>query len=320
MTHEQVQSDFDRALTRAFFRNLASTLLRQPNTLLPYHEVRARVTPEGESYRGMQTVPVRKIVGSADRYRDFDRAFLPRRRDSGARWKSINRAYYDDVRLPPVQLYKVGDVYFVKDGNHRVSVARQHGVEFIDAEVIEAHVRAPLDPSMSTNQLLRQVEYAEFLRRTNLDRTRPDHDIRPTALGRYEEILDHIASHREALERERGQEISLQDAATDWYDRIYLPIVLAVRDTDILREFPNRTEADFYLWAVRHQDEIKGESGALDPSRSARAYTQAERRRQPIRSALRRARLAAWPNGKRRRKPKSAPAQATSVDVSHSDS
>ncbi len=124
-----------------------------------------------ESYRGSGIVPVNQIVGSVDRFRDFDRAFLPRQRHTAGRWKNIDRAYYQDVRLPPIQLYKVGDVYFVKDGNHRVSVARERGVEFIDAEVIEGHIRVPLYASMSPAELLLQVEYAEFLRRTDLDRS-----------------------------------------------------------------------------------------------------------------------------------------------------
>src|SRR5690606_1903566 len=115
----------------------------------------------------------------------------------------------EDVRLPPIQLYKVGDVYFVKDGNHRVSVAREKGQEFIDAEVIEGHVRVPLYASMRPDELLLQAEYAEFLRRTDLDRSRPDHDIRPTALGRYDEILADIEGHRGWLEAIRHEPVTV---------------------------------------------------------------------------------------------------------------
>src|SRR5690606_9341245 len=140
MVEEQVNADFERARQKAFLRELRSLFTREPNQLIPYHEVRRRIKPEAESYRGIQGVPIDKIVGSVDRFQDFDRAFLPRRRNTASRWKSVDRAYYQDVTLPPVQLYKVGDVYFVKDGNHRVSVARERGVEFIDAEVIEGHI------------------------------------------------------------------------------------------------------------------------------------------------------------------------------------
>ncbi len=87
--------------------------------------------------RGIGTVPVAKIVGSVGRTRDFDKAFLPTRASAATRWKRVDRAFYGAEELPPVRLFKVGDEYFVEDGNHRVSVARYQGVEMIDAEVVE---------------------------------------------------------------------------------------------------------------------------------------------------------------------------------------
>jgi hypothetical protein len=262
MADDQVRADYDRARRKAFLHDIVSFFKREPNTLISYADVRDRVTMEGESYRGMQEVPVDKIVGSMDRYRDFDRRFLPKRKNTANRWKSIDRAYYQDVVLPPIQLYKVGDIYFVKDGNHRVSVARERGVAFIDAEVIEGHIRIPIDSSMSPRRLLQQVEYAEFLRKTNLDRTRPQHDIRPTALGRYDEIVTHIEGRRRLAEQRTGQPVTLSDAAADWYDNVYLPIALAVREQRLLRDFPDRTEADVYLWVMANRLQIQLAAGS----------------------------------------------------------
>ncbi len=144
----EVRHDFERARQHAFFADLRSILARRARNLIPYHEVRERVSPEGESYRGLQTVPLEQIVGSMDRFQDFNREFFPRQRFTAGRWQNVDRAYYQDVHLPPIQLYKVGDVYFVKDGNHRVSVARERGQQYIDAEVIEGHIRAPLYANM----------------------------------------------------------------------------------------------------------------------------------------------------------------------------
>lgn len=278
MADDQVRADYDRARRKAFLHDVVSFFRREPNTLLSYADVRDRVTLEGESYRGMQEVPVDKIVGSVDRFRDFDRGFLPKRKNTANRWKSIDRAYHQDVVLPPIQLYKVGDIYFVKDGNHRVSVAREHGVAFIDAEVIEGHIRMPIDSSMSPRRLLHQVEYAEFLRKTNLDRTRPQHDIRPTALGRYDEIVTHIEGRRRRLTEQRnGELVSMTDAAADWYDNVYLPIVLAVREQKLLRAFPDRSEADVYLWVMANRLQIQMELGSrFSPELSARAYREIE--------------------------------------------
>jgi hypothetical protein len=223
----------------------------------------------------MQEVPVSQIVGSMDRFRDFDRTFLPRKKATQSRWTRIDRAYYEDVRLPPIQLYKVGDIYFVKDGNHRVSVARERGVEFIDAEVIEGHVRVPLDSSMSPQELLLQAEYAEFLRRTDLDILEPDHDIRPTALGRYDVIWDHIQGHRSWLSWIWHREATVHEAVEDWYQYIYLPIVRVVRDRGVLDAFPRLTEADVYLWVMKHRAELGEEAGHdIGPVESAEDYAE----------------------------------------------
>lgn len=277
MAEEQVRADYDRARRKAFLHDLVSFFRREPNTLLSYADVRDRVTMERESYRGLQEVPVDQIVGSVDRYRDFDRSFLPKRRNTAGRWLSIDRAYYQDVVLPPIQLYKVGDIYFVKDGNHRVSVARERGVAFIDAEVIEGHIRMPIDSSMSPKRLLQQLEYAEFLRKTNLDRTRPQHDIRPTALGRYDEIVTHIEGRRRRTEERTGQLLTTSDAAADWYDHVYLPIALAAREQQLLREFPDRTEADVYLWVMANRMHIRLAAGhRFSPELSLRAYREIE--------------------------------------------
>jgi hypothetical protein len=270
---EQVRSDFERARQKAFFHDLIALMRRRPNDLIPYHEVKKRVSPEAESYRGMQAVPVDQIIGSVDRFKDFDRAFLPRHNYTKGRWQNVDRAYHQDVRLPPVQLYKVGDVYFVKDGNHRVSVARERGVDFIDAEVIEGHIRVPLYASMSPFELLKQVEYAEFLRLTNLDRLRPDHDIEPTALGRYDEIWDHILLHQEWMRERHKEPTTTEEAVISWYEHVYLPIVRVARERGIIERFSGRSEADIYLWVMAHRHELEERGGEeVDAETSAETY------------------------------------------------
>ena len=275
MMEDQVRQDFEKARQKAFLNDLKSTLSGRTNDLVPFQEIRRRLSPEGESYRGMQTVPVAQIVGSMDRFRDFDRTFLPRKKTTQGRWTRIDRAYYEDVRLPPIQLYKVGGIYFVKDGNHRVSVARERGVEFIDAEVIEGHVRVPLDSTMSPQELLLQAEYAEFLRRTDLDLVEPEHDIRPTALGRYDEIWHHIEAHRQWLSAIWHRDATVQEAVKDWYEYIYMPIVRVVRDRGVLDAFPRLTEADIYLWVMKHRSVLGEEAGHdIGPVESAEDYAE----------------------------------------------
>jgi len=271
----EVRADFERARQRGFLADLRSLFARRPRNLIPYHKVRERVSPETESYRGLQTVPLAKIVGSMDRFDDFNREFFPRQRFTAGRWQNVDRAYYQDVQLPPVQLYKVGDVYFVKDGNHRVSVARDRGQEYIDAEVIEGHIRAPLHAAMASNELLLQAEYAEFLRQTDLDRIDPEHDIRPSALGRYDEIWEHITGHRDWLSAIRHQPVADREAVADWYEYIYCPIIEVARKRDLTARFPNQTEADIYLWVMRHRWEIERELGHdIGPAPAAKDYAE----------------------------------------------
>ena len=136
--NEQADRDFNRARRRAFLRRVGAYLRRDPasNRLLSFEEVRGAVGALEGAYVGMRVVPVEKIVGSVGRHRDFDRAFLPSTESVEGRWKQIDRAMIRAEELPAVSLYKMGDAYFVNDGNHRVSVARYHGVESIDAEVV----------------------------------------------------------------------------------------------------------------------------------------------------------------------------------------
>ncbi len=275
MMEDQLRDDFERARHKAVLHDLLAVVNRQTNDLMPFHEIRKRLSPEGESYRGLQTVPIRQIVGSMDRFEDFDRTFLPRKRNTRGRWTNVDRAFYEDVRLPPIQLYKVGDIYFVKDGNHRVSVARERGVEFIDAEVIEGHVRVPLSSAMSPTELLMQAEYAEFLRRTDLDQLQSEHDIRPTALGRYDVIWSHIAAHQAWLSSIWDRPATVHEAVNDWYTYIYLPIVQVVRDRGVLEEFHRLTEADIYLWVMHHREALEEREGHdIGPVESAEDYAE----------------------------------------------
>ncbi len=150
--HEEAVTDFDRVYHRAVFGDLLARLRRCPNNLLSYPEVRTGLTGAGERYRGVHAVSVERIVGSTDRWSDFDRAFRPRQLHVGHRWRSVARADSEGKTLPPVQLYQVGDAYFVRDGHNRVSVARARGKPFVDAEVVEVLAPLPLRPASNQGQ------------------------------------------------------------------------------------------------------------------------------------------------------------------------
>ena len=137
---DQVDVDFTIARRRARLGRLKALLLRRGtrSTLLSYDEVRRTVPASGATYRGRRTIELSTIVGSVDKHEQFDQNFMPLSKASPEKWKRIDRAFRLGQELPPVSLWQLGWDYFVNDGHHRVSVARFHGVEWIDAEVTES--------------------------------------------------------------------------------------------------------------------------------------------------------------------------------------
>jgi hypothetical protein len=133
----QTEADFDRARRRAFFGRVAAGLKRECSRLSAFDEVKEEQLAHNRLRLGRRIVEVSKIVGSAGRHDDFDRRFMPTKASLAERWMRVDRAFHRGVDLPPVRLNKIGDSYFVEDGNHRVSVARYQGVETIEADVTE---------------------------------------------------------------------------------------------------------------------------------------------------------------------------------------
>ena len=267
---ERVRSDFSRARFKAFLNRVQSVLSGRPTKLLSYDEVKSALHIGGPVYRGVQTVRVEQIVGSLNRYHQFDRAFMPVEDCIGSRWQSVDRAFYQEISLPPVVLYKVGEVYFVVDGHHRVSVAREQGQEFIEADVRECATRVNITPDLKPEDLTILGEKVNFLERTHLDDVRPDARIRLTIPDGFDRMLQHIAVHRYFMGLDLKRDVSEQEAIADWHDKVYMPIVKLVRKSKILKEFPGKTEGDLYLWVLDHQSYLAEEEGqSLQPPEAA---------------------------------------------------
>ncbi|MBN1976727.1 MAG: universal stress protein [Anaerolineae bacterium] len=248
--------DFRRARRQAQLERVMSRLTGASNELLNYEDVRQKLKGSRTTSRGLQDIPIDAIVGSVGRYTDFTRSFLPRQDEDQSRWARVERAMSDQVGLPPVEVYQIGEAYFVLDGNHRVSVAKQLGATHIEAYVTECHTKVPLSPDVRPEDLIVKAEYAEFLERTRLDELRPDADLSTSLAGRYRELEEHISVHRYFMGIEQEREIPYREAAAHWYDTVYLPVVQVIRENGILRDFPGRTETDLYLWILNHRDEI----------------------------------------------------------------
>ena len=263
--------NFQDARRKAFLTELLDALRRQTSAMFSLEDVRTRLNIRGQRWVGHQTVPLDHIIGSEGRYSDFDRRFLPRTNTLKQRWSNIDHAMKTDVALPPIEVYKIGDIFFVRDGNHRVSVARQQGQVYIDAYVTELIVDVPIGPDLSMRALLLKEEYSDFLEWTNLHDLRPDERIEFSELGGYLDLVRHINAHRYYLGQDLKRDISRDEAVAHWYDDVYMPVIRIIREQQVLRHFPNRTEADLYRWIIDHRWYMRERSGA-DPGPEAAAH------------------------------------------------
>ena len=272
--NEQARADFQQARFRAFINRVWATLSGQPSTLLSYDEIKEKLHIGGPIYRGVKTVRVDQIAGSLNRYHEFDRVFLPASDKLEERWTSVNRAFYQEISLPPVVLYKVGEVYFVVDGHHRVSVARKQGQIYIEAEVRECATRVNITPNIRPEDLEILENKVNFLERTSIDELIPESNIKLTIPDGFDRMLEHIAVHRYFMGLDWKRDISEEEAIRHWYDTVYMPIVRVIRETAILSEFPNKTEGDLYLWILDHQRYLVEQGEPLQPPEEAALHFQ----------------------------------------------
>lgn len=273
--------DFWRLRRRARLREVLDQLSGGSSELLPYDDVRRRMRAVESTAPRLEDVPLAAIVGSVGRYRDFTREFLPRQNSDKERWVRVKLGMTGDTGLPPIEVYRIGDAYFVKDGNHRVSVMRELGAEYIQAYVTPVHTRVTLHPDDDPDDIILKAEYARFLEETRLDELRPGADLTVTAPGQYDTLLEHISVHRYYLGIDEDREVPYEEAVGHWYDHVYRPVVEAILATGLLRGFEGRTETDLYLWLSEHRGRLEEEMGWKLPSETIAENLQAGPRLSP---------------------------------------
>jgi hypothetical protein len=255
-TQASAVEDFHRARLRARLERFLARLKGKPTELLCYDDVHQAIQARGSRPGGLRDIPLDAIVGSTGRCKDFTRSFLPLLNADEQRWAGVQVAVTSLAGLPPIDVYKIGDVYFVQDGNHRVSVARKSGATHIQAYVTELHTKVPILPDDRLDDVIVKAEYTRFLEHTHLDELHPDADLRVSVPGQYQELEEHITVHRYLMEMERDEPIPYEEAVIQWYDMIYLPVVQIIQEQNLLHGFPDRTEADLYLWILEHRAEL----------------------------------------------------------------
>lgn len=191
---------------------------------------------------GLREIPLRQIVGSVGRYRDFDSQFRLKKDRSSERLDRVKEAFRQGKGLPPIKLYRIKEEYYVLDGNHRVAVAKEFGWVNIAANIIEYL------PSKETLDNILYQEKADFELETGL------YDlIELTEVGQYAYLLDQIKEHRHSLEQVSGAPVSDKNAARDWYNTIYISFTAIIKRSKLDRAFPNRTLTDLYAYISFHQ-------------------------------------------------------------------
>lgn len=254
-------TDFNRARRKAALQEIFARIRGKSVNLLSYEEIRKKLKASAMRDRGLHDIPMDAIVGSVGRYTDFTRSFLPKDEVDPHRWARVKVAALDMVGLPPIEVYKIGDVYFVRDGNHRVSVAREIGASHIQAYVTEIQTEAPMTPDLSPDELILRAEYAAFLSWSDFHRLLPDVELLLTAPGKYDDLKEHISVHRYYMGVERDRPVSLDEAVAHWYETVYKPVVETIERLGVMRDFPDRTETDLYLWIAEHRAALEESLG-----------------------------------------------------------
>ena len=253
--------DFRAARRRAAIEEILARLRGTSTDLLSFEEIREKLGGLGQRSRGLQDIPLDSIVGSVGRYSEFTRSFLPRTDSDEQRWAAVRTGVESLAGLPPIEVYKLGEAYFVQDGHHRVSVARQLGADRIQAYVTEVPVQVPLSPQDTPEEVISKAEFVDFLDRTRLRQVRPEADIQLTCADCARRLEEHIHVHRYFMGLEQQREIPFDEAVGHWYDHVYRPVAEGIRARGVLEEFPGRTEADLYLWVLDHRAALQERIG-----------------------------------------------------------
>lgn len=266
MNFEQAQTeeDFAKARNKAFFNEIQHLLSPEEASLISLNDVKQLIRPINETYLGMKVIPIDKIIGSEGRYKDFDNNFFPKSSHLRHRWEHVDEAAIKSITLPPIKVYEIDGLYFVRDGNHRVSVAKARGTEFIDAEVVTLQSEIKLKKPNNMNDIVKQIinyEKRLFYAETSFGDITDFWCLDFSRAGRYDVIYNHILTHKYFLNQQQEDEVSMEDAILSWFTKVYIPIISTIQKKKILKKFPKRTYSDLYVWIVRYWDDLKHKFG-----------------------------------------------------------
>ena len=230
------QHDFLRARRRAAMSRLTARLRGEPDDvrlILPYEEVIDALGFVSEHSAGTAVVPLDVIVGTVNRGRDFDRRFRPTSGRVRSRWEHIAGAMRRGEAMPPVDLLRIGEIYFVRDGHHRVSVARALGHSDINAQVTEVVTRVGAERAITLEDLPTKSHERVFFERVPVpDHARPE--IVLTDPWDYDMLAESVEAWGFRTSQDRGEPISRREAAYLWLENEYRPVIEMLREADLV--------------------------------------------------------------------------------------
>ena len=262
-TYRQALDDFRRARSKAAMQRFWAGIRGRSLDLLPYDEISTKLRAVSRTDRGIKQVPLKDIVGSVNRIQDFDRNFLPLRDDDIYRWAGVKTAMTSPLAkgVPPVSLYQIGDAYFVLDGNHRVSIAKEMGMETIEAYVTEIKTKVPISRSLTSDELVQKAAYVNFLEDTKIDQILPGVDFSLHLIENYPLLKEHINVHQYYMGIEKNRPVSFEEAVRHWYETLYSPVTAIIESSGLHHALRDLTVTDLYLWLLDQQNALQSDLG-----------------------------------------------------------
>jgi hypothetical protein len=247
------QFDFGRARRKRALAQIAARMRRDTDftTILPFDEVVRALGRRGERYLGLKTIELDSIVGTVDRGREFDRRFNPTSGRVRPRWERINTAQRKGQAMPPIDVYRIGELHFVKDGHHRVSVARALGHKDIDAYVTEIITELGAGREIRLRDLPLKSHQRLFYERVPLPADARA-EIKLSDEWRYAALAEAIEAWGFRVSQERGVLLSRSEVAEEWYDDEFRPVVEMLREADLIRHGMTETEAYMRVAHLRY--------------------------------------------------------------------
>ena len=262
------EDDWRNARRKVLYQEVICLIKRCSVDLLSFEDVRSGLHLHQKLSLGLQEIRLDHIRGSVGRFDDFTSAYMPRKDHMRERWQGVDQAMMQG-KTPPIEVYQVGENYFVVDGNHRVSVARQHGHATIEAYVSE--FQSPFKPSADAgiDEMLIKSEQAAFLEKSGEANVKKAGSMVFTCAGCYEDVSSQVEIYRQQKQALDETPYSFEQAFPEWCEEVYSPAIEAIRENDLAAQFPERTEADLFIWSWQNNKAI--EDLELDDAQTAAA-------------------------------------------------